>query len=535
MTGAHGRGRTHGWLVLAAVAVVGCVQVKEHLTVRSDGSGTLKIVVSSELDPAVIPSLGQGMGPGMMVMAYPPVNETTAAALFPGDEFDVKVSVRKEGDAVTVTTDVSFEDVDDLLDCPYARAVSLSLRRDGGRLHLVALSGIRGITEVLNVDKKTLGMVPSHFVAALKKKDRLRYEFAATMPGAVRSSSGSTAGNTARWVMDRARLASDEDAEVALRRKMEASCSAAGLAFTPKASVRLSLMSFDEVKPGPTGEKRPAVDEEKILAAARFVPYRLKVVRYFDLVGEGHGGWERGATLNGAVTLPRALAPQKWGKVALSEARDEVGTDLAPRQGTSRHLEWMQHAAVHRRGAAKPEADVRHLVVLAMKCPAIDAKRIERLRASVELLYFRSREIAKVKHAVAQSDVADLSKGFERMVSMGTEDRAIGSEDLERLGVELKLTQAHFAAGFTLLMFSVEAEKASLEDIQVYDADGLAWQTTVVRELGLGPMGSVNAIVLGRPKPPLSLALVVTSGVSTVSLPLKLDRVAIHESAEGGW
>src|SRR5690349_20304814 len=80
--------------VLLLSLAVGCIQVKDELTVQADGSGTVVIEtkVLAPMDMMGGPQdfrgmMGMGRGPG--IAPYPPINKEMAEELFPTNDFVV--------------------------------------------------------------------------------------------------------------------------------------------------------------------------------------------------------------------------------------------------------------------------------------------------------------------------------------------------------------------------------------------------------------------------------------------------------------
>jgi hypothetical protein len=298
------------------------------------------------------------------------------------------------------------------------------------------------------------------------------------------------------------------------------------------------MSPFDDVKAGSVGEDTVAVDVAKVEAAARFVPYKLKIVRYFDLTGEGHGGWDQGAQLTGAVVLPRELVPQKWGAVKLEEVKDEAGNDLLLGEEERERYGMMRRAGLHMGGPGadedEPDPDARHVVRFGFKCPEAGARRIERIRGAVELQYFSGKHIVKIKDAVAADRIQDASKMFTGATSFGEpSDRELKSDDLDGLGVKVSVMQAVKMVGMTMLMLQAEEKKSTISDAQVYDAHGTPWQCFCVKQGSGRSPSMIQLIVPGSPEPPLSLAFVAAGGGKTVRVPISLDGVPIRGKERG--
>src|SRR5690606_4200878 len=122
----------------------------------------------------------------------------------------------------------------------------------------------------------------------------------------------------------------------------EARCPAGGIAFKPVTPTRLGIATFAEVSHA-GADSGTAVDTNKVVSAARFVPYALHVTRSVDLSGEA-GAMENGAQLAGAITLPREYAPQKGGEPKVDEAVDAKGNDLTYANSSEGRLYSMRYS-----------------------------------------------------------------------------------------------------------------------------------------------------------------------------------------------
>jgi hypothetical protein len=69
--------------------------------------------------------------------------------------------------------------------------------------------------------------------------------------------------------------------------------------------------------------------------------------------------------------------------------------------------------------------------------------------------------------------------------------------------------------------------KMSVTDGQVYDAAGRPWPT-MFQSREFGEEGSIGLMVAGRPKGPLSLALVVTGIGASVDVPFVVEKVPLR-------
>ncbi len=524
--------------IIPAVLLVflcGCFKTKDELAINADGSGKVRIETRSSLPPDV--SQG-GMGSAMSFMGggaiaiYPPTTEDAAQKLFPAKDFSVTTKQEKADNGDTITTiEATFKDINALLNSPYGRAHALTVTIDKGVLTVKGVSGMEAAARFAELKDETgMGMQEIPGLADMqKKKDEMRSEFRITLPNALTAANGTRDGKSAAWVVDRAKIKDAADFARQLGAVSEVSCLADGLKFSPVTPVRLGLLPFKDLAAGPTGNKGAAPETNRISAAAKFVPYGLVVTRSLDLSGEG-GGEENSAQLIGAVTLPRELAPQKWGEPKLDEALDAKGNSLKL-AGNEERMSSFRYRSLDLIGDeeeedSKPAAEERHVVTFGFKPPDWKVKEIARIKGSVGLQYFGgSREVVKLTNAIPANWIADVS----RMMSGGFDstEKKINDTRLAESGLTLTLQMGMTQSGMTMLSLQTAGTQAVLADAQVFDADGAPWPTFLTQENALGDEGSCQVMVAGKPKPPLSLALVVSGGGATIDVPILVEHVPV--------
>ena len=79
------------------------------------------------------------------------------------------------------------------------------------------------------------------------------------------------------------------------------------------------------------------------------------------------------------------------------------------------------------------------------------------------------------------------------------------------------------------LLFKVkgrDGSKATVTDAQAYDVDGRPWPTFFMRQ-GFGEANAITVMIAGKPKPPLSFALVSSSAGASVTVPILLEKVPV--------
>ncbi|NLX57579.1 MAG: hypothetical protein GXY74_00655 [Phycisphaerae bacterium] len=531
------RGRAARMPVLVCVAVLplaaaGCLELKDHLTLRPDGSGTVRI------EAVVDPSASQGRmvmsmaGGRESVAVYPPLDEEAARRMFAGDGMQVAVEHKAARDGVGgVVVNVEFKDIHALVAGPYGRAHSLWLGREGDTLVLKARTGVQALAYMDELAKgKGMGMIPVDLSSIPASKDKLKVEFTITLPGAaeiVGSTPGAAAdGNAVTWTADATQKQPFEQVAAALDGVLSVRCPAGDIKPPAAGPMRLDLAPLAELKEAQSADAPPAVDAEAILAAARFVPISLQVMRSFNLSGgDFHGG--NAATLSGAVVLPQRFAPVRWGRLVIEEATDDRGRTLL---GAT---DGRDNGVIHWGGSGDDESDedadldrVVHHVSATMKPPGVEAAHIATLKGGVAMFYPGVTHLLRVENAVPAAAIIDVSDGRHGWHS-SDEELTLTHPKLEELGVSVVVEQAQKMGFMTSITLSVKDDKAMLSQAQVFDAHGKPWPTLSPTRNMFGPSGDMTLIVPGSPEAPLSLAVVVETIGPSVTVPVALSDVPV--------
>ena len=533
------------WIsALATVFLCGCFQVEDELSLQPDGSGKVTITLHSNLPEELIGMIGGGapFGGGSAPM-YPPAREAEARRFFPPKDFTLKVEQKSAGDAKTLIVEASFKDVNALLASPYGRAHQLTLRTNGnGALNLLALGG--GSTLAQASQFKPEGEMASFEVPGMedaqKKKGEMRFEFRVVLPNTITEANGARENKSVTWAVERAKCNDDDEFASKLAGVLEASCSVDGLKFFPLTPPRLGLLPFSQLTAGKTATATTLVDTNKVLAAARFVPYMLQVTRTLDLSGEGSGQGSQ-AQLTGAILLPADLAPQRWGEAKLKEAIDAKGNSLMPKEegdsfsrttrfGSYGMADQTEDADQDENAPQKPAAEKPHIITLSLKAPEWKIKEVARIKGVLELQYLGGSEVIKLSNAVPASLVMDVSKRSSSNFSSDSDRGQITDSRLAELGLALRVQMAMVQSGMTMLSLETSGGKAALMDAQVFDADGHPWPTTLVQsDSTVGDDRSCQIMVAGKPKPPFSLALAVGGVGASVEVPILLENVPVGD------
>ncbi len=534
------------YLTAAALFLCGCFQIEDELTVQPDGSGTIKLTVQSDLPEEVTGVLGMSGFGGGGSPVYPPSDEAEAKRFFPAKDFTVKTEQKNEGSKKSLLIEAAFKDVNAMLSSAYGRAHQLSLATNAnGTLKLRTLSG--GALLAQAAQFKPEGEAASYyklqgFEEAQKKKGEMRFVFRVVLPNTISEASGSHENKTVSWVVERAKCKDDDEFANKLSGVLEASCSSQGLKFSPATPPRLGLVPFQQLSAGKSSAGPTLPDTNKIVQAARFVPYSLQVTRSLDLSGEG-SSMPSQARLTGAILVPADLAPQRWGVPKLEEATDGKGNSLMPKEneegnfssrydgfGMNGESDDEDQDDSDEKGKPAKSAEKPHMVALNFKAPEWKMKKIGRIKGVVELQYLGGSEIVKLTNAVPASLVMDMSKGAERNFSLDSDRGQIGDSRLAELGLSLKVQMAMVQSGMTTLSIEITGGKAALMDAQLFDAEGRAWPTTFSQaDSGGGEDHSCQLFVAGKPKPPFSLAVAVGGVGASIAVPILVENVPVGD------
>jgi hypothetical protein len=529
---------------LATVFLCGCFQVEDDLTLQADGSGKVRLTVSSNLPEEVLSMLGESSGyGGGSAPLYPPASESEARHFFPPKDFTLKVEQKDSGPGKTLVVEASFKDVNRLLASPYARAHQLTLATNqDGTLRLRALSGGETLAQAAQMkpegDMEML-QIPG-IEEAQKKKGEMRFQFRVTLPNTVTAANGAREGRSVTWGAERAKCKDDDEFAGKLSGVLEATCSADGVKFAPVTPPRLGLLPFRDLTAGKMPAAGALPDTNQVAKAARFVPWVLHVTRSLDLSGEGAAGNSM-AQLSGAIVVPTELAPQQWGEPKLEEAVDGKGNSLMPKEDRDAISRMTRFSHFGMREEAEEEGDAHaskvkepaekeHPVALAFNAPEWKVKEIARVKGVLDLEYLGGGEVVKLSNAVPASLVMNMSEQSSFSSDSDSERGQITDSQLTDLGLSLRVQMAMVQSGMTMLSLSTGTGKAALVDAQVFDAEGRPWPTTFMQqEAPGGDERSCQVMVAGKPKPPFSLAVVVSSVGASVSVPILVEHVPVGE------
>lgn len=515
---------------LLLVALCGCFQDKDELTIQPDGSGIVRLEVKSSAAPEMVALTGGRFGNQSVL--YPPTSEAEAHKFFPAKDFSVTAKQDASDDGGTVMTiTAAFKDINALLASPYGRAHSLTLKIENGQLSCKALTGVELVARLAEMKDETGEMEAS--MAGLgdlrKKAKEMRMEFRLTLPNAISAANGTREAKTASWVMERAKAKDADEFIQQVGVTMEASCPADGLKMSPVTPIRLGLGTFKDLPTNGVVTTAAGPDVAKITAAAHFTPYVLQATRTLDISREGSPQPDM-AKLIGVVSLPHELAPQKWGEAKLEEALDAKGNSLKPdesqgQQNFTRFSSSMEETDDADSPAPEETADVRHTVMLQFRPPDWKMNEVASIKGSVTLQYFGGSQLVKLSNAIPANWI--VSQENMAQLNFNQNARMISDPVLPPLGISMQCQMGLVQSGATMLTLQLTGKKADVMDVQVFDVDGRAWPTMLQSMGGMMDGNTLEVIVAGQPKPPLSLALILSSGGTDVEVPILVEHAPL--------
>jgi hypothetical protein len=166
------------------------------------------------------------------------------------------------------------------------------------------------------------------------------------------------------------------------------------------------------------------------------------------------------------------------------------------------------------------------LLALRFKAPTWETKEIAKVKARLSLDYLGEAEVIKVSQAVPSALIADPSRRDSPNDNPPPESQPIADRRLAELGLSLRVDTAAVQSGITTLALEVGGPNVFLLDAQLFDADSQPWPTSFALP---DQDRSWELRVVGRPKPPLSLALTVAKPGPTITVPILLEHLSPAE------
>ncbi len=507
-------------LLLMATA---CVEVRDELVIAADGSGTVTITTRDLIDLHSLRRQFAEFGHLQATHCYPPLDVQDAARLFPGDDFTLTVDrgdaegEGESGDAPpTVTITATFASLDALFDSPYAGLHQLTCERTEDRFTILGRQGMDLLPAVIGLrDQLTevpILVDPKRLEA---QADTWSSHFSITLPAPVAADAAATvAAATAVWTVrpDGGEPPTGLDRLRGVRR---VSCPAAAVTAACDPPRRLGLRPWKQLAETDFDLGSQTPTEEALRAAVVFHPRQLQVHRVFNMDGGRHG--DSSARLEGYLELPAPLRPLSWGRLQVTRAEDDLGTELAvpiaDDDNDSRHMFGSSHPMQQTRPAPIDNATIRHQLSVPLALPPRRATRLHALRAEVPLYYPKRGHVIKLERPrigdMVYGDAADPDQGLDHPV-------------LEKLGLVCVYLGEQQHGGQTNVSLQLFGERGLLREVQVFAADGRPLPTSRPNSY---QHRHYYATVTGRVAKPISLALLVAETGEELTIPIAIDDV----------
>jgi hypothetical protein len=494
-----------------------CVEVKDHLTINADGSGTVFISTSSKGSSSGLLMARQFFKEGASkVLNFPPMQHDDFKKLFPGNDFTIIFNDDPGDKEGIIRASIEFKDINKLLQSPYAAAHALSVKRTiNGKLEVKVISGLQSIAdaEYLFMDNKD---TPGGIFGVREFSKDYSMKFSITLPSLINNVNS----NTITWLTSRDTINSIEEAGVRFYSIHKASCSDKDIKFIPKTPLRMNLGNLKDIKEGTFSNNSLDINKEILIKAVKAIPVMLKISRYFDISGEDnfYNNNDNAASFIGALVLPVELAPFRWGRGELKEIRDDLGKNYLPKkQSFSRKANALN--SIYKREQAKvkeKQKTATRFISFSFKQPVPEARSLKVIHGTIPLKYQGRTTLVKLTGEIP------AIKSNENDFIM-TNRVIIGSDKLKKHGLVVTLNSVSKNNQITTFALKQKGEEAII-DIQVYDRNGKPW-TTILRLLSPG-QDNISFMIAGEPEPPLSLSLLISGGPK-FEIPFSFNDVSL--------
>jgi hypothetical protein len=471
--------------------------------------------------------MGSGqMGPAETV--YPPLTAEDASQLFPGQGFEIEASVESgQADQPDVhVVKVQFDDVNKLLDSPYASVHQLEMKVAEDKLIVRAREALRGVPTMAGIEiPEGRFPMPIDLEAVRETNQQFASTFRLTLPNAVTTPDARVDGRTATWAVSASKEKPLVELGPAMNGIRKATCSARGLEFEPQTPVRLGLDSLKALQAGQVGPDAVAVDQQAVIKAANVQPLRVQVVRTFDLTGDSWA--DDGCQLTVGLTLPTDMKPLSWKPAEVTAAADDLGTDMKPDESDDGRHFYGHHMMSPLMGESQTD-QARHMFNLNLALPDSQARAIEKLTGTIEAQYPGATQVIKLDNVVAANDIVKVDPANPGSFMSQHSMKPIDNPALQERDIQMVIQQAMRVTGMTMLMITVESETAKVGQVQVFDRQGQPWPCMGASPYG-GGMGQqmMQVMVFGEPEAPLSLAMTAQTGGQTVPIPFEFADLSL--------
>lgn len=548
----------------------GCLDVDDALILHPDGTGMVRLTVTSPLSPRAGDVDDVLRECGGWRAFYPVVSAVHARKFFPSDVFTVSVDERHwTNGSGPLRVIARFTSVNALLASPYGRMHQMVIGTNADAGWTVrTLSGAAVLagflrTPVEEADSEVSsadGGEASGVGSKARASDRsMRWRFRITLPRAVNSSVGAGGhrhGRSAEWVFERKAFRHTDAYADRLSSMLEVGCGPVRLRRAIENPTRLGALPFDQMKVDPDERSRPQSypSPERVGEETRFIARSVALRRWvkFDKEDqeEGRPGFGGCAELHGAFLVSSAWVPLRWGEPHLEQVLDAQGRSLLRKHKSGRmdQSQWNdsnkggelaegEKAAAQDLGRLRPQARV----MLEFDAPAWDVRRLKLVQASAEFRYLESAEVIRITNAIPAAtprpqgrSVGDASRPLP--VSGPIE---LADERLLKQAVEVRVSSVVVKPLRTLIVLVTRGQAWSrgvLADAQVFDSRGRAWSTMLrdddpwkAHDL---EVRSREILVAGHPEPPFSIALKVGSLGPAIRVPFVLRDLPLDDDSE---
>lgn len=516
-------------LLVMLAAMHGCLIAEDHLTIQTDGSGTVVMRTTTLgthdwFDAERHPHGGfdaQTAG----AFAYPPLTNEDAAVLFGETDMDVNVTKEKDdADREIVVVTAKFADINQLMRSPYGYVHQLTVTRTDQSLTVRGRTGAQTLVlaaKALRDNDEVSLNAPKGADQWRKNADKLRCTFAVTLPGKATAQADAVQDATATWTVDREKLGDDAKAWDAANRIIEVSCPADGVTFQPDSPTRLALDDFAQVAEKQLGDAAPAVDAKLVQQQARWTPVRLNITRSFNLTGDSFGMNESELIME--LSLPKQFRPMTWGTIKATQVTDDQGNQLLIEgDDMNRFHQPQTFGGMYADDQADEDAPVKNLYTLQLKPVPAKTKALAKVTGAATI------EFPGVSHLIKIANALNVTAGGgEIPVQFNSDSTELDHPLLKQLNGQLRPNIVQQQRGMTMAFMTVTGP-VRISKAQVFDKFGKPWPTLMADQPIGGESSHFQLMVLGEPQSPLSLVMIVSGGGAKVELPFEFKDLAVE-------
>jgi hypothetical protein len=277
----------YGLCLLIVLTGTSCVEVREHLTIRRNGSGTLTLNVRAQRLPRMMNRIFDPKTTTNPLFAYPPLTMDALETLFPSDTFrNTPTPSEYKGTELVFGARIDFDDVHDLITSPYGRMKSLEIETLHDNVRISGHSGMAAVIYALTAEEMEgtplSGRVRELLVA---KRNELDYEFRLTLPGEIVAGNGIHMDKSGVWRIKAADLPETGRLRAAGQQPFQAECAADAIHITLRPQGSIGAWTFQDQKTYAFPSTREIPSLEQIREFGKFESRKLIISRHFDIAG----------------------------------------------------------------------------------------------------------------------------------------------------------------------------------------------------------------------------------------------------------